>query len=121
MAKGYLRLIILALTAVKEQSGYSIIKEIYAKTKCWKPSTGSVYPILNNMAKEGLLESRRKGKKRIYTITLKGKDILRTFCGDKAEFRQKIIEKMQIIRTVSEDKQMNGIIEETISKIEKLK
>jgi len=129
MAKGYLRLIILALTAVKEQSGYSLIKGIYEKTHCWKPSTGSVYPILDSMAKEGLLEVQDskedkcgKGmRKKTYRITQKGKDTLRAHCGDKDELRKGIIEKMQILMAVSEDKQVNGIISNTISKIEGLR
>jgi DNA-binding PadR family transcriptional regulator len=42
----------------------------------WRPSPGSVYPLLSKMASDGELELSMKGGKKYYKITEKGKDVI---------------------------------------------
>jgi len=76
--KGFIRYHVLELLSEKPMSGSEIINEIAKKTDgCWKPSPGSVYPLLsllqdNNYIRE--LPVEQDGMKR-YTLTEKGKSL----------------------------------------------
>jgi DNA-binding PadR family transcriptional regulator len=73
-----LRLIILQHLSKRPLAGYGLIKEIFDATG-WKPSYGSVYPILEHMHKEGLVTFKQEGKRKTYLITAKGKAALQEF------------------------------------------
>ncbi|WFO75949.1 PadR family transcriptional regulator [Desulfurococcaceae archaeon MEX13E-LK6-19] len=74
----FLKLLILAVLVVKgSMHGYAIYKDIVFHTKeKWKPSIGTIYRILNEMNREGLLEKKilKSSGRKIsqYTITEKG-------------------------------------------------
>lgn len=72
---GLLPIFILKLISERgEMYGYEIINEIQKKTGCWKPSPGTIYPLLERMEKKGLIKKCGNGKKKIkYKITKKGK------------------------------------------------
>ncbi len=77
--KGFLRFQILELLSERPMSGSEIINEIERRTGgCWRPSPGSVYPLLawlqdNDYIREAPL--KEAGVKR-YTLTDKGKQLL---------------------------------------------
>lgn len=76
------------LTAVNEKStyGYDIIKTIETCSEGkWKPSTGSVYPILDNLESEGFIRSEEKDRKKVYTITPEGMKALDRMTRKKNE------------------------------------
>ena len=67
--KGRLRSMILWLLYQSPKRGIDIIDDIYKMTwGFWRPSPGSVYPLLNKMEEEGVI--RKEGEK--YVITEKG-------------------------------------------------
>ncbi len=71
---GYLRPLVLRLLSDREMNGMEMIEEIYERTAgLFDPSPGSVYPLLNKMLMEGLVEvsSEEEGRK-IYRSTEKG-------------------------------------------------
>jgi len=75
--KGNLCYMILRALQKKPLHGYAIIKRIELITgDIWKPTTGSVYPLLAQMHSDGLVsvkETEQKGRKRkFYAITKKG-------------------------------------------------
>jgi DNA-binding PadR family transcriptional regulator len=88
--KGFLRQNVLELLSEKPMSGSEIIDEIEKRTNGrWKPSPGSVYPLLawlqdNSYVKEIVAE---EGGMKRYTLTDKGKALL--------EEGRKIKEKLQ--------------------------
>ncbi|WFO74704.1 PadR family transcriptional regulator [Desulfurococcaceae archaeon MEX13E-LK6-19] len=96
-----LRNLVLQLIALYgEMHGYEIMKKIEEITMgFWKPSTSTLYMVLDNLVKEGLLESREeyRGKiKRVkYRITEKGLEILRMSIGTTLEILYQIIEKLE--------------------------
>ncbi|MBI2653024.1 helix-turn-helix transcriptional regulator, partial [Candidatus Woesearchaeota archaeon] len=56
MMAGYLRLIVMKTLANRRLSGYDLIKQIEKDTGTWKPSFGSIYPLLKKLLKERLVE-----------------------------------------------------------------
>jgi DNA-binding PadR family transcriptional regulator len=54
--------------------GYELIQALEAKTDGrWKPSPGSVYPSLQMLADEGLVQSTERDGKRVFEITDAGR------------------------------------------------
>jgi DNA-binding PadR family transcriptional regulator len=60
--RGLLRLFVLRTLSTEPKSGYDILKEITEKTQGeWHPSKGTIYPILTELDKEGLIETVEEG------------------------------------------------------------
>jgi len=92
--RGILKLLILKELEKGEATGYDIIKRISEKAK--RPSPGSVYPILKELKENGFLNVRIDGKKKIYTLSDKGKKILREAMEREKEA---IIRKVEVLRS----------------------
>ena len=63
----------------KPKSGYELISEIKEKTEgTWVPSKGTIYPLLRQLEKGGLIKVKttEKRSKNIFKITPKGKKII---------------------------------------------
>ncbi|MEM3666189.1 MAG: PadR family transcriptional regulator [Candidatus Bathyarchaeia archaeon] len=77
--KGFLRYQVLELLNEKPLSGSEIMNEIEKKTNgCWRPSPGSVYPLLAWLQDNGYVKevpAQESGIKR-YTLTDKGRQLL---------------------------------------------
>jgi DNA-binding PadR family transcriptional regulator len=74
MARGDVRLAILALLAEKPMHGYQIIAEIGERSGgVWKPSAGSVYPTLQLLADEGLISAEVADGRKTYSLTEAGR------------------------------------------------
>jgi len=74
--RGFLRLYILTLLSRGPQTGYSIIQRIDERTDgAWKPGPGTMYPLLKDLLKEGLVRVASgdgKGASKSYALTRKG-------------------------------------------------
>ena len=71
--RGALRSLVLSCLSEKEMYVYEIIKTIQIKTGgFYKPSPGSIYPVLKSLIKEGLVESYEINGKKYYKLTEKG-------------------------------------------------
>lgn len=76
MRKGDVRSAVLRLLNESPMHGYQIIHEIESRSGgAWKPSPGSVYPTLQLLVDEGLLESKETKGRRTYSLTPFGKDV----------------------------------------------
>lgn len=88
--KGHLKFAILKALEKKPLHGYAIIKRIEELTTVWKPTTGSIYPMLAHMEKEKLVTAKSRketGRKiKVYRIAKKGKA--------KLQAQQRVIEPM---------------------------
>jgi DNA-binding PadR family transcriptional regulator len=79
LVKSRLAIVVLSEISDGERSGYEIIKAIEKKTGSWKPSAGSMYPLLKSLLSDGLVNVREDafGRKiKYYSITSKGKKII---------------------------------------------
>ncbi|PWB96613.1 PadR family transcriptional regulator [Salinibacterium hongtaonis] len=74
MGRGDVRAGILALLAEGPMHGYQIIREIEKRSNgSWKPSPGSVYPTLQLLADEGLIQSEESDGRKTYSLTESGR------------------------------------------------
>ncbi|MGC9444973.1 MAG: PadR family transcriptional regulator [Candidatus Methanospirareceae archaeon] len=90
--RGLLALFILHSLRQQPKSGYELLKEIKEKTEgVWVPSKGTLYPILKQLADEGLIAVTEIGKrsKHIFALTESGEETLRTIKTHKKESREK--------------------------------
>lgn len=110
--RGHLRYFILKALSKKKMHGYAIIESCYAATnKEWKPSFGSLYPMLKKLEKNGLIKSsvEKHGKRvlKVYSITKKGKErlklleknrqILESLLKESEKTREKILNAFEKI------------------------
>jgi len=92
--RGFLVLYILHSLKNKPKSGYEILKEIEEKTKGkWKPSKGTLYPILKQLEYEKLIKISRTDKrsKNIFELTNNGKSTLKQIRKYREESRKKFL------------------------------
>lgn len=74
MARGDVRAAVIALLAEEPMHGYQIITEIGKRSHgVWKPSAGSVYPTLQQLADEGLVVAEEQDGRKTYTLTEAGR------------------------------------------------
>ncbi|MDI5962653.1 PadR family transcriptional regulator [Streptomyces sp. SL13] len=72
--RGDVRASILALLKDRPMHGYEMIQEIAERSGgAWRPSPGSVYPTLQLLEDEGLIESASEGGKKLFTLTATGR------------------------------------------------
>ena len=92
--RGLIVLFVLHSLDKKPKSGYDLIKEIKEKTEgMWKPSKGTLYPVLNHLEEEKLIAvlKREKRSKNIFELTKKGKKMLTGIKEHKKESREKML------------------------------
>lgn len=76
MARGDVRTAVLSLLSERPMHGYQIINEIAERSGgSWKPSAGSVYPTLQLLADEGLIEAEEQNGRKTYSLTDAGRDV----------------------------------------------
>ena len=76
MGRGDVRTAVLTLLAEAPMHGYQIIQEISERSGgAWKPSAGSVYPTLQLLADEGLIEASEQGGRKTYSLTEAGRAV----------------------------------------------
>jgi DNA-binding PadR family transcriptional regulator len=72
--RGDIRAGILALLAEQPRNGYQIMQELEQRSRgMWRPSPGSVYPALQQLEDEGLVQAREEGTGRVYQLTERGR------------------------------------------------
>ncbi|BFI76268.1 PadR family transcriptional regulator [Sulfurisphaera ohwakuensis] len=71
--RGALKSLVISTLAEKPMYVYEIIKSIQSKTGgFYKPSPGSIYPVLRSLLNEGLIEAFEENGKKMYKLTSKG-------------------------------------------------
>lgn len=70
--RGWLRPLVISLLSKKPLNGVELMNEIETLTMgSWRPSPGSLYPILNELIEENLVFKNNEGK---YELTNEGKE-----------------------------------------------
>lgn len=91
-----LRILVLKHLAARPRAGYGLIKEIHECTG-WKPSYGSIYPLLDHLRKEGLVTVEETPKKKIYHLTPEGKLAAKALNSCHAEMITQMQENMKLM------------------------
>jgi DNA-binding PadR family transcriptional regulator len=74
MRRGDVRAALLVLLDEQPHTGYSAMEELEQRTDgAWRPSPGSVYPTLQQLEDEGLIEQQAGEGRTPYTLTETGK------------------------------------------------
>ena len=72
-----MKYVILKLLREKPMHGYEVMKALEEQTHgCYKPSPGTVYPTLQWLEDEGLVEGEDVEGKKVYSITDEGREFL---------------------------------------------
>src|SRR5690349_464305 len=72
--RGEVRPLILSVLATRPMHGYEVIQELEAQSGGrWRPSAGSIYPALQQLADEGLATGQDIDGRRVYTVTDEGR------------------------------------------------
>src|SRR5512139_195203 len=91
--RGLLRFLVLKMLSERPMAGSEIVEEIEAQTNGrWKPSPGSVYPLMAWMLKKGFtreLPKNPEGFKR-YSFTLAGREFFEKQKRLNRDFMRKI-------------------------------
>ncbi len=90
MMRGQLKTIMINMLSKKPMSGTELAAEIQEELG-WKPSYGSIYPALDQLAKEGIIEQCPAENKKEYKLTRKGKQELKK----KSEEKKFMIESLE--------------------------
>jgi DNA-binding PadR family transcriptional regulator len=75
--RGEVRILVLDALAERPMHGYEVIQALEAKSRgMWRPSAGSIYPTLQQLADEGLITGEDVDGRRTYTLTDAGRKAL---------------------------------------------
>jgi len=72
--RGDVRAAILLLLDEEPRNGYAVMQEIEERSSgAWRPSPGSVYPVLQQLEDEGLVEPQESGERKVVALTDAGR------------------------------------------------
>ena len=87
----HLKFYILKLLLKGRYTGYGLMKAIEEETGFWRPSTGSLYPLLSRMREEGLIAEVEGPEGKRWEITPKGRELY----TKATEAKRKLFQDMQ--------------------------
>lgn len=76
LLKNFMDVLVMARLRNNDMSGYDVIAYIYKKFN-FLISSGTIYSLLYSMERDGLIKGKKTNRKRIYTLTDKGKETLK--------------------------------------------
>lgn len=76
--RGDVRAAVLALLAEEPRNGYQLMQEIEQRTNgAWKPSSGSIYPALQQLEDEGIVQTTEGEGRKMFALSDEGKTYVR--------------------------------------------
>ncbi|AET64171.1 Putative Tungsten formylmethanofuran dehydrogenase, subunit E [Methanothrix harundinacea 6Ac] len=111
MAAGILKMMTLHFMKEGEVSGYDIMKKVESLTG-EKPSTGSVYPLLKKMEREGWISGRTKDGKTCYSLTEVGKEHVAQIKEAKCGFIKNIYQSIALANETFDDAELQALMED---------
>jgi DNA-binding PadR family transcriptional regulator len=77
LRKGFLKQHILLALSFRPAHGYELMHWVSHHTgHSWTPSPGSMYPALESLESKGFITSMGDGRRRVYSLTPKGDDVI---------------------------------------------
>ncbi|MFA5259273.1 MAG: PadR family transcriptional regulator [Candidatus Pacearchaeota archaeon] len=108
--KGHLKIIVLKLLYKEDLTGYGLINQIKDKTGFWKPSPGSIYPLMNELSKKGLVKVKKVKNQKVYSITLKGKTVFDRLKSEREKAIENIKHHLKILELIEDKKDIKSIM-----------
>ena len=110
MIRGYLKLIVLKAIAEGPKSGYALMKHVENSTGS-KPSSGSMYPLLEQLKADKILTTRGVGRTTEYTLTQIGKNALDELETKRAKIADNFADGMRMLSALTGDQVPQEIID----------
>lgn len=105
MFKAHIKLSVLKELNKKKLSGYDLIKHFEEFGE--RPSPGYIYPLLNDLEEKGFISVKQDERRKVYSITAKGKKLLL----ELQKNREEMINKMKKVWSSITDKdEVNQIV-----------
>lgn len=111
MMSGYLRHIVMKTLLNRKLSGYDLTKEIEKSTGTWKPSFGSIYPLLEKLLKEKLVDFEAEGRKKVYFMTSEGKKHLVVIDKSKNFLVDRLVMTWKAFGRITDKREVNFMME----------
>jgi len=102
---GRLRLYLLKLLDEAPRHGYEVIRLLQDRFMgIYAPSPGTIYPRLARLEEDGLVTHEEVDGKKVYSITDKGREEIRSRLGDLADLEDELTESLRdVAREISVD------------------
>lgn len=94
--RGHLKPMVFKIIKQEPVSGAQIVEKIREATG-WKPSYGSIYPLLKASEKQSELKSEKSGKQKLYSLTKKGEKELKDFESKKEKLLDDLIQRFKLM------------------------
>ncbi len=107
MMRGHLRILVLKAIKEKYSTGYCITKYLEEETGK-RPSYGSIYPLLKQLEKEELINTKKEGKRKLLNLTKKGETEIRKSAEQKKELVRKMEEVMRLFQSITKEKSIHN-------------
>jgi len=104
MFKAHIKLIALKELSKESLSGYDLMKHIECFEK--KPSPGYVYPLLKDLKEKGFISFKKDKRKKVYSITPKGKRLLVNLQKNREEMMKRMRDVLKPIADKDEIKEI---------------
>ncbi|MBN1323985.1 MAG: PadR family transcriptional regulator [Methanotrichaceae archaeon] len=111
MATGFLKMLMLHVMTEGEASGYDIIKRVESLTGK-KPSTGSIYPLLKRMEREGWISGRIEDGKTYYSLTDIGRGHVARIKDAKHDFIENIYQSIALANETFDDDGLQALMKD---------
>jgi len=98
--RGFLKYYLLKLLSEEPLTGYGLMKRIEEETGFWKPSTGSVYPLLQALEEQGWVTQEGEAERKVYKLTEAGHKALAEAHHAKEELLDGLQRAFEIFRRV---------------------
>jgi formylmethanofuran dehydrogenase subunit E len=109
MATGILKMLMLHVMAEGEVSGYDIMKKVESLSGK-KPSTGSVYPLLKKMEREGWIYGRTEDGKTCYSLTEVGREHVAQIKEARHGFIRNIYQSIALANETFDDAELHALM-----------
>lgn len=100
MIRGHLKILCLKALSEGKKSGYALMKYIEEQMG-HKPSSGSIYPLLDQLKKEGLVVMKQEGRKKMYGLTARGKKLESEIEETKEDMMCKFMEGFRMMSALT--------------------
>lgn len=113
MRQGFLKFYLLKLLSESSGglSGYELMKRIEEETGFWRPSPGSIYPLLAALEERELIRHQPEGDKKIYSLTAKGEEALAKAQEARAEALEGMRRSIQLLAGIFGEDLAEGLTE----------
>ena len=101
MNQGFLKLMVVQQLLAQPSTGYAIVKTVHEKTG-WKPSWGSIYPLLSQLEEQSQVTCKSEGKRKVYTLTAQGKKELSSYIAQRDRAIKQIMEELTLLASLGD-------------------